>query len=215
MKTMHLVPLLSVLMLTSAFAQNRRGADATDERRSIPIAAPGDGFIMRGTDAVVIRNGVAAKILTEVVLPNGLRVQANGDVTMRNGDSSALRKDRLLTPEGVFVDVPAVDRDLATLPSGQVKSSAKAEVGISDRDGITISGADVLITRNGVTEKVKSDVKLPNGVVVKSDGTVRKSDGSKIALRSDQLLDLHGVLHEAPVRPNPAGPDPSSSSPKQ
>jgi hypothetical protein len=62
---------------------------------------------------------------------------------------------------------------------------------------------------------VKGDVKLPNGAVVKSDGTVRMSDGSKIALRSDQILDFHGVLHEAPVRPNPAGPDPSSSSPKQ
>jgi hypothetical protein len=144
-----------------------------------------------------------------------LRVQANGDVTMRNGDSSALRANRLLTPEGVFVDVPAADRDLVANPSGQAKSAAKTEVGISDRDGITISGADVLITRNGVTEKVKSDVKLPNGVVARADGTVTMSNGSKIALRSDQVLDLHGVLHDAPVRPNPAGPDPSSSNPKQ
>ena len=140
MKTMHLVPLLSALMLTSAFAQDRRGTDATDEHRSIPVSAPGDGFIMRGTEALVIRNGVASRILTEVVLPNGLRVQANGDVTLRTGDSSALRTDQLLTPEGVFVPLPVVVREVVPLSSSQVKSTDKEIVNFPDRDvGFTIS----------------------------------------------------------------------------
>jgi hypothetical protein len=211
---MSLVPLLSALMLTSAFAQTTPGANATDELRTINVHAPGDGFVLRGTDAMMIRNGVATKIVGEIVLPNGVRVQANGSVTLHDGNASELRTDKLLTFEGSFVDLPVAQQAVIAPSSAEASPSAKADVGISRRDGITMSGADVLITRNGVTQKVTSDVQLPHGVVARADGTVTLANGDKITLRADQVLDLEGVLHEAPVRPNPAGPSPSSSSPR-
>lgn len=74
------------------------------------------------------------------------------------------------------------------------------DVGLSKYDGITVSGADTFITRNGVTEKIAKEIKLANtGVTVRPDGTVLLADGSKITIRPNQLLTLDGKLIDAPV----------------
>lgn len=78
-------------------------------------------------------------------------------------------------------------------------SAAKSEVGVSSRDGITTSGADVLMTRNGRTEKVTKELVLPNGLRVKTDGTVILNDGSEITLRASQLLTFEGRILNVPI----------------
>jgi hypothetical protein len=204
MKTIYLGPLFAALLIGAGnAAPPDSGRDDLRIHQTIPTGAVGDGFILRGPDAMVIRNGVMTKVNPEIVLSNGLRVSASGDVTMRDGSQSALQAGRLLTFEGKFVDLPREDAALAgaTNAKGATKA-AGAEVGISDHDGISISGTDVLITRNGVTDRVKADVRLPNGVIAKADGTVVMANGDKIILRPDQVLDLKGVLHDAPVREN-------------
>jgi hypothetical protein len=212
MKTTHVGSLLAALLLSSAVAAPPdSGRDDLRQPGTISVTTAGDGFILRGLDAVIIRNGVATKVNPEIVLPNGLRVQADGNVTMRDGSASTLRTNQLLTFEGRFVDLPRSE----VLPEPQASTNTTDKVvGISARDGITISGADILLTRNGVTEKVTSDVRLPNGVIARPDGTILLGNGDKITLRADQVLGLNGVLHDAPTRPNPPGPAPSSSSPR-
>jgi len=158
----------------------------------------------------MIRNGVATKMEHEIVLPNGLRVMPDGKVTLTTGSASMLQEDHLLTLAGAFE--PFANPPPGAAASAASADAAKHDVGISSRDGITVSATDVFITRNGVTDKITADRKLPNGVIAKPDGTVVLADGQHITLRVDQVLDLDGVLHNAPVRPSPPGPSPSSST---
>jgi len=72
-------------------------------------------------------------------------------------------------------------------------------LGVSSRDGITISGGDVLVTRNGRIEKLMKEVVLPNGLIVKPDGTVTNKDGGVATLRPTQVLSFEGIFTEAPV----------------
>lgn len=78
-------------------------------------------------------------------------------------------------------------------------SATKSGVGVSSRDGFTTSGADVLITRNGRTEKLMKEIAFPNGLRVKIDGTVILKDGSEITLRASQLLTFDGRILNVPI----------------
>lgn len=89
---------------------------------------------------------------------------------------------------------------------------ASTDVGLSANDGITVSGADAFITRNGVTEKIAKDVTLQSGVTVRPDGTFLMADGTKITIRPNQLLTLDGKLIEAPVRRTSTPVAPGSST---
>ena len=158
----------------------------------------------------MVRNGTTTLVEREIVFPNGLRVLPNGMVTLRDGREVALLRNQWLNFQGSLEDFSA------TPATPAANTAASRESGLSSRDGITTSGTDVFITRNGITETVIADVHLPNGVIAKRDGTVVLANGKKVILRSDQVLDLSGVLHDAPVAP-PApggGVEPSTNQPR-
>ena len=146
------------------------------------------------------RDGVTTKLEREIILPNGLRVQANGNVTLRDGSTTALRPNQLLTFDGTFQNVALTPQGVAPVSSIDPGPMPKPGVGLSARDGITISGAEVFITRNGVTERMNSDTRLPNGVTAKPDGTIILNNGNRLTLRPDQILDLSGVIRDAPIK---------------
>jgi hypothetical protein len=174
-------------------------------QRSIPTGTARDGFFIHDSVVYMVRNGVTTRVDREILIPNGVRVEPNGTVTLRNGRERTLLPKQWLTFDGTLDDF--------TLRAGHpaVSAAVKRESGISFRDGITVSGADVFITRNSITNKVTSEIHLPNGTVVKPDGSVILSNGNKMTLRVDQFLDLHGVLHDASVVPkSAAGVAPSS-----
>jgi hypothetical protein len=51
-------------------------------------------------------------------------------------------------------------------------------------------------------DEVKSDVKLKNGTVIKSDGTVMTKDGTKKVLKVNECLDANGeVIGSGPENP--------------
>lgn len=199
MNTTHLTLLASAWMLASSFGQQTAAdTNAANATRTQTGASVRDGFTLRGAEVVLTRNGVTAKVERDLILPNGLRVLANGSVIMRDGSSTALRPNQLLTLEGTLEDVVLTPQGVAPLSS--VDTGGGATVNSGSREGFVISGAEVLMTRNGVTEKVKSEVRLPNGALVKPNGTVILGNGNTIELRADQVLDLSGVLHDAPAR---------------
>ena len=175
--------------------------NATNANQTVVGASARDGFTLRGTELVMTRNGVTTKVDREMRLSNGTRVLANGNILAADGSSTSLRANQLLTFDGAFQDVILTPQGVAPISSvdpGSSSAPAKTNsVGISSRDGISISGADVFLTRNGVTEKVSSDVRLPNGMVVKPNGTVISGSGNSITLRPNQVVDLNGVLHDA------------------
>ena len=169
-----------------------------------------DGFFVRDTHVYMVHDGVVTRVDREIDFPNGVRVQPNAVVTLRDGREVTLLQHQWLDFQGALDDAVVEE---PTVPPKLLEKTR--ESGISARDGITISGSDVFITRNGVTNKVVGDLHLPNGAVVKNDGTVILSNGRHVTLRPEQVMDLHGVLHEAPIIPNPAvGVAPSSNQPR-
>lgn len=81
-----------------------------------------------------------------------------------------------------------------TIVDTATPAKGSSEVGISAQDGISLSGTDVMVTRNGVTEKVGKELILPNGIHVMPDGTVLTSEGNKFTLRATQTLTFDGKL---------------------
>lgn len=73
------------------------------------------------------------------------------------------------------------------------------EVGVSSRDGITMSGDDVIITRNGLSEKLTKTMELPNGVRVEPNGTIMLN-GEKLSLRPTQVLTFEGRFLNIPIK---------------
>ena len=224
MKTLHVFSIFSALILTSGLAQQPQVGPSLAPARPNGVAGPPavettthDGFWLRHKVPVMTQNGVSTPLAVDVVLPNGLRVQKDGTVTLVDGSKSVLQENRLLKFDGRFVPLPvSMEAAAGTIPTvPDVSRANRKEIGLSARDGITVSGTDVLITRNGVTDKVTTDLKMPNGALVRPNGRVTLANGEHITLRPDQLLDLNGVLRESPVVPNPPGPAPSSSTPNQ
>jgi hypothetical protein len=203
MKINLLTLLFCVALLAAANGQSTLNQNLPDApTRSIPTGTGRDGFFVRDSHVFMVRNGVTTQVEREIIFPNGLRVLPNGMVTLRDGRERALLSKQWLTFEGSIDD--------AVIAAASPSPAKSRESGVSARDGITVSGADVFITRNGVTSKVTQEIRLSNGALVRPDGTV-VHNGNKITLRADQVLGLDGVLHEAPVVPNPAGVAPSTN----
>jgi hypothetical protein len=214
MKTFTVTFALCASLLAAVDAQVPLNQNIPDPpQRAIRTGTQRDGFFVRDTHVFMARDGVVTRVDREILFPNGLRVEPNATVTLRDGREVTLLPNQWLDFEG------SLDDAVAQAPTAPVlKETAPAakprEAGVSARDGITMSGTDVFITRNGTTDRVMHEVRLPNGVVVKADGSVILASGRHVTLRPDQVMDLHGKLHEAPIIPNPPGPAPSSNQPR-
>ena len=164
-----------------------------------------DGFTFGGTTVLFTREGVSQKVEKEIVLENGLRVRPDGTVTLPNGEKTALRNNQILTLHGRIEDAALTQQGIAPLTSGGAVTVLKKqgeEVGIAANDGISISGADALITRNGVSEKLTKEMRLANGTRVKPNGRVTNPDGAEFSLKTDQVLTFDGVVRDIPPRAN-------------
>ncbi|MEI9892737.1 MAG: DUF6799 domain-containing protein [Chthoniobacter sp.] len=201
MKTFILASLSVVGLCATAVADTPEEVNAANATRTQSGASARDGFTLRGAEVVMTRNGVTSKVEREFVLPNGMHVQSNGSITSPGGGTTSLRPNQLLTFDGSIQEVALTAEGVAPVSSVAPDSAPKTAVGASSRDGITAAGGEAFLTRNGVTEKIKADVRLSNGAVARSDGTVMMSNGNSITLQPNQLLDLSGVLHDVRVRP--------------
>lgn len=215
MKNLASILCLSVSLAAVAGAQEPLNQNIPDSpQRSISVGKGRDGFFVKDNKVFIVRAGVTTLVEREMLFPNGIRVLPNATVTLRDGRETTLLPKQWLTFEGSIDEITTlqeVPQRPVAVRETVVRESVTRDSGISSRDGITVSGADVFITRNGNTEKVTSDMKLSNGVIVHPDGTVLLANGRKITLRSEQVLDFHGVVHEAPVRSNTPGLEPSNA----
>ena len=195
MKTIGLAFVLSAFAITSSFAQTSTATE--NANRPVAAGSPRDGFTLRGAEMVITRNGVTSRVDRDFTFSTGLRVSATGTITLPGGTSASLRPNQLLTFDGKIQDVLLGPDGVAPISSVDTGPSPKPLVNPSSRDGIHMRGKDVFITRNGRTERVNDDVRLPNGVMVSSSGIVTLGNGNTVALRPDQVLDLNGVLQNA------------------
>jgi hypothetical protein len=154
-----------------------------------------DGFILLNGRLMVTRNGKTQKVVHEFVLTNGASVLPTGEIVLYTGARRHLRPNQRLTRDGIIENIVVTAHGLATAYPLAVDED---DVGVSFRDGITVSGAGALITRNGVTEKITRQMGLSNGVLVNPDGTFTK-DGRKWTMRENQILGFDGVLRDARI----------------
>jgi hypothetical protein len=104
-----------------------------------------------------------------------------------------------LTLLGANSNAQAPSTTTTVVTPAQPVPPVSTEVGVSSRDGITVSGTSVLVTRNGVTETLTKELELPNGVRVLPDGTILTRDGGKVSLRPSQVLSFEGKFINSPV----------------
>lgn len=98
-------------------------------------------------------------------------------------------------------NTPAQDR--------RVEAATGEQVGISSQDGIRASGADVVVTRNGVSETLLRELRLNNGLRIMPDGKMVLPDGRTATLKAEQTLTFEGDLFDTPTPPNrPVVPTP-------
>src|SRR5688500_7871964 len=94
----------------------------------------------------------------------------------RRGRSRSMNAKRF--PILFAIILPAVlltTTDVSWGAQGQdrkIDAATGEEVGVSSRDGITISGTDVMVTRNGRTETLEAELSLSGGVRIAPDGTI-------------------------------------------
>lgn len=64
----------------------------------------------------------------------------------------------------------------------------ETEEKLSDR--AMMKNGEMMIIKNGEETKMQDEVVFPSGTVVKTDGTVRKKDGSEVKLKDGQYIAL-------------------------
>lgn len=91
-------------------------------------------------------------------------------------------------------------------------NNARVTSRASTRDGFTRYNGDILVTRKGITEKIKQEVIAPNGLRVAPDGAVVLPNGQKTVLRNNQILTFDGVIEDTPISQSGAAPMPAGGS---
>jgi hypothetical protein len=192
------VPGIAVLMGASGFAQTPASeTNAANATTTQVGATPRDGFTLKGTEVVMTLHGVTTKVEHDVRIADGVRVQANGTILWRDGSKTSLGPNQLLAFDGQMHDVTLTADGIAPVSSVDSTPAVKPNMAATAADGITVVNNQAVMTRNGVTERIKDDVRLPNGTVVTPRGTITFGTGNVMTLQPGQVLDLNGVVHDA------------------
>lgn len=85
----------------------------------------------------------------------------------------------------------ATDTTSGTTPTDTTKAPAEM------RDGFMMKNSQVMITQDGKSKVVEDDMKLANGIVVRSDGTVIVPGGVTRTLKEGDTLTFDGALTRA------------------
>ena len=201
MKTFILTSIVLGGLCAASIAATPEEINAANATRTQTGATPRDGFTLRGTELVMTYHGVTSKVEHDYVLSDGTKVRANGNIVFHDGSTTSLRPNQILLFDGEIQEAILTPDGVAPLAGIAEGPRTQTDFRATSRDGITVANGVALITRDGVTEKITSDVRLANGAVVKSDGTVVFSNGNSLSLNPNQFLDLDGVLHDMRARP--------------
>jgi hypothetical protein len=93
----------------------------------------------------------------------------------------------------------------------QIDQATGPEVGLSAKDGITVSGNRAFVTRNGNTEALVGRLTLDDGTEVMPDGTIHTKGGATVTLKAEQILGFDGTIAAAPIKNPPPQPRKPSS----
>lgn len=106
-----------------------------------------------------------------------------------------------------FLAIGLITTGTAETPE-QINSAnaTRTQPGASVRDGFTLRGTELVMTRNGVTSKVDRDWALSNGARIHANGNITMADGSTTSLRANQILTFAGDVEDVILTPEGLAP---------
>jgi hypothetical protein len=132
-----------------------------------------DGVICRTNRSLLQRGGELTLLLDEMTMPGGITVLSNGTFRVNEGKPRLLREGQILREDGFLLNP-----DGSTMPVC---------------DHIAMSGAAVLIFKDGDSEPLTAPLTLPDGSIINPDGTYARPYGRTSRLVDGQLLTIDGA----------------------
>jgi hypothetical protein len=132
-----------------------------------------EGVICR-TNRSLLQHGVESTLLTaEMTMPGGIKVLTNGTFRVNEGKARRLKEGQILRADGYLLN-----------PDGSIMPAC---------DHIAMSGATVMVFRDGEGEALAAPLTLPDGSIINPNGAYAGSNGRYSRLVDGQLLTLEGV----------------------
>jgi len=86
--------------------------------------------------------------------------------------------------------------------TGSASSDSVRSSSLNDPDGFIKKDGKVMMVNGGQYTILKKDVTLSDGTVVKTNGSYKTKDGTKMELREGDHLDLNGKLSTLQINNN-------------
>jgi hypothetical protein len=110
---------------------------------------------------------------SQMTMPGGIKVFTNGTFRVNNGKARHLHKGQILRPDGNLLN-----------PDGSIMTVF---------NHIAMSGATVLVFKDGEGEALTDTLVLPDGTGINPDGSYSRPGGRHSRLVNGQLLTLEGA----------------------
>lgn len=145
---------------------DREGMLTSPDGTIVPVI---DHVAMKAGKLMVFEGGEGRALDRDVVFPDGSRILTDGTLRSPNGGMKRL-----------------IDGELIKLDGQEMAA----------RDSITLQEGKVVVQKDGgvVTLSPNQTIMMNDGSKVYADGTVERSDGSKVALTEGQIVTVEGVV---------------------
>ena len=132
-----------------------------------------EGVTCRTNRTLVQRGGEWTLLSSEMTMPGGIKVFTNGTFQVNDGKARDLQEGQILRPDGNLLN-----------PDGSIMPVF---------DHIAMSGATVMVFKDGKGQALTDTLILPDGTGINPDGTYARPNGRRSRLVDGQLLTLEGV----------------------
>ena len=132
-----------------------------------------EGVTCRTNRTLVQRGGEWTLLDSEMTMPGGIKVFTNGTFQINDGKARHLQEGQILRPDGNLLN-----------PDGSIMPVF---------DHIAMSGATVMVFKDGKGQALTDTLILPDGTGINPDGTYARPSGRRSRLVDGQLLTLEGV----------------------
>lgn len=178
MKDGDIVSLDGKLMVASSGC-----ADATKVKKDRFVL---DHILYKEGKLFIIKDAETSLLTKDIVLGDGSKILKTGHVIKPNGSKIQLHEGHRIAITGE--ELPDEKPEETTNP---------------DKNYLTMLRGRIWLVTDGKPALLKEDYNIKNKMIVKTDGFVQKSDGSKIVLKENDRLSLDGVLIALDKRPQP------------